>query len=127
MLPRNIILALALALAPVPGALALSISNVTVVNVTPGSFSVIWRTSSGTEPGIAVFADAAGTVSLAGELGIEAFPVHTGSPEAANNYLRRQSKGGLRAKTRSYGLTQVRVTRCLPDTTYYFRLTSSAP
>ena len=123
----RLLLLLGAFLACVPAASALSISNVTVVNVTPGSFSVIWRTSSGTEPGIAVFADAAGTVSLAGELGIEAFPVHTGSPEAANNYLRRQSKGGLRAKTRSYGLTQVRVTRCRPDTTYYFRLTSSAP
>jgi hypothetical protein len=104
---------------------ALSISNVTVVNVTPSTFTVLWRTAAGAEPRIQVFSDASGTATLAGQLGIESFPLHTGSPEAGNRYERRQSKSMLSAKTRSYGWMQARVSRCAPGTTYYFRLTSS--
>ena len=112
-------------LASVAPASAFSISNVTVVNVTSSSFSVLWRTSGGAEPILEIFADDAGNASLAGQLGIEYFPVHTGSPEANNSYETRQSKTGLRTKTRGYGLMQARVTGCQPATTYYFRLTST--
>src|SRR5687768_8329594 len=100
MFARNLTLALFVAFALVPKAWALSISNVTVVNVTPSSFSVLWRTPSGLEPGVSVFQDADGAVNMAGELGVELFPIHTGSPEAANSYERRQSKSAIQSKMR---------------------------
>lgn len=104
---------------------ALSISNVTVVNVTPSSFTVLWRTAAGAEPRIQVFSEANGNASLTGQLGIDYFPLHTGSPEAGNGYERRQSKSGISTKTRNYGWMQARVTSCESGTTYHFRLTSS--
>ena len=64
------------------------ITNVTVVNVTPTSFSVVWRATNST-PSIAVFADAGGVTNLAGQVGIEAFPLSTGNPELAEGYPRR--------------------------------------
>lgn len=105
-------------------AAATSITNVTVVNVTPASFSVFWR-AAGSTPSIAVFADEGGLTNLAGQVGIEPFPLHTGNPDLAAGYERRLGAAALRQKTTSYGLVQMRVTGCRPSTTYYFRLMST--
>lgn len=103
---------------------AVTITNVTVVNVTPTGFSVLWRASAST-PSIAVFADAAGTTNLAGQLGVTAFPLHTGNPALTNAYDRRLAAAVTRQKTATAGLNLMRVTGCQPGTTYYFRLTST--
>src|SRR5436190_23328123 len=95
---RALLICLAASLFCAWTASGISISNVTVVNVTPGSFSVLWRSSSGTDPGISIFSNAAGTASLIGQLGVEVFPLHTGSPEAGNGYERRQSKSAIQSK-----------------------------
>ncbi len=100
------------------------ITNVTVVNVTPTSFSVVWRATNST-PSIAVFADAGGVTNLAGQVGIEAFPLSTGNPNLAEGYPRRVDAATLRQKTQSSGLMMMRVSDCQPNTTYYFRLTST--
>ena len=107
-----------------PSAFASVITNVTVVNVTPTSFGVLWRAGDST-PSIAVFADAAGSSSLAGQLGVEAFPLHTGNPALAAGYFRRLGRAALRQKTRSDGLMLVQVTDCHPRTTYYFQAIST--
>lgn len=112
-----------LAWAALPTA-AIAITNVTVVNVTPASFSVVWR-PAGSTPSLAVFADAGGLTNLAGQVGIEPFPLHTGNPDLAAGYDRRLGRTALQQKTRGYGLMQMRVTGCRPNTTYYFRLTST--
>ena len=112
-----------LAWAALPAA-AITITNVTVVNVTPASFSVFWRTA-GSTPSISVFADAGGLTNLAGQVGIEPFPLHTGNPDLAAGFDRRLGRAALQQKTRGYGLVQMRVTGCRPNTTYYFRLTST--
>jgi hypothetical protein len=104
---------------------AATITNVTVVNVTPSSFSVFWRAAADTTPFIAVFADGGGVTNLAGQVGIEAFPLHTGNPELAAGYERRRGRAALQQKTHSYGLMMMRVTGCRPDTAYYYRLTST--
>jgi hypothetical protein len=101
-----------------------AITNVTVVNVTPASFTVFWRTTDLT-PSISVFADAGGLTNLAGQVGIEPFPLHTGNPDLTAGYNRRLGRTALQQKTRSYGLVQMRVSGCRPNTTYYFRLTST--
>ena len=103
---------------------AVTITNVTVVNVTPTSFSVLWRAAAAT-PSIAVFADAAGTTNLAGQLGVSAFPLHTGNPALTNAYDRRLAAAVTRQKTANAGLNLMRVTGCQPGTTYFFRLTST--
>jgi hypothetical protein len=107
-----------------PAARADVITNVTVVNVTPTSFSVVWRATNST-PSIAVFADAGGVTNLAGQVGIEAFPLRTGNPDLAAGYLRRVDAATLRQKTQTAGLMMMRVSDCQPGTTYYFRLTST--
>lgn len=110
----------------VSGAAAV-ITNATAVNVTPASFSVFWRAPSSSAPSIEVFADASGTTSLAGKVGIEAFPLQTGNPQAAAGYERRLSQAALRSKTQGYSLMMMRVTGCSPSTTYYFRVKSLLP
>jgi hypothetical protein len=102
-----------------------SITNVTVVNVTPSGFSVFWRAAADTTPSIAVFADAGGVTNLAGQVGIEAFPLHTGNPDLAAGYERRLGRAALRQKTQSYGLMMMRVTGGRPNTTYHYRLASA--
>src|SRR6185437_7276942 len=100
------------------------LTNCTVVNVTPTSFSVIWRAADAT-PSIAVFADAGGLTNLAGQIGIEAFPLRTGNPDLAAGYQRRVDAAAVRSKTQSLGLMMLRVSSCRPNTTYYFRLIST--
>ena len=109
---------------------AQALTNFTVVNVTPTSFSVIWHATNAA-PSIAVFADAGGVTNLAGQVGVEAFPLRTGNPDLAAGYQRRVDAATVRARTQSFGLMMVRVTSCHPSTTYYFRLiatpTNGAP
>ncbi len=101
-----------------------SITNVSVVNITPSGFSIVWAgTASGT-PSVSVFTDASGSSSLAGVVGIELFPLDTADPSAANAYERRLSQADLRKKARSRGAFQARVTGCQPGSPYYFQLRS---
>lgn len=132
--PRRRTLARWLSLAALVG-LAMSASrlaaqttqtNITVANVTPSGFTVVWRGPVGATPDVRVFADEAGTISLDGRLGVEPLPVHTGYPGSTNALEKRLSKSWLRGKTTSYGLQSARVTGCTPSTTYYFQVVSSS-
>ncbi|HZT23514.1 MAG TPA: hypothetical protein VFB55_11470 [Verrucomicrobiae bacterium] len=107
-----------------PAARADVLTNFAVVNVTPASFSVVWRATNST-PSIAVFADAGGATNLAGQVGIEAYPLRTGNPALAAGYARRVDAATIRQKTQNAGLMMVRVSECRPATTYYFRLVST--
>ena len=73
-------------------------TNIITANVTPSSFTVIWRGLAGATPDIRVFADEAGTQSLEGPLGVEPYPVHTGYAGATNRYEKRLSKTWLRRR-----------------------------
>lgn len=101
---------------------ALVITNVSVVNVTPSSFSVVWATSPSATPFISVFADPGGTSNLAGQVGVQFYPLHTGDPALTNAYSRRLEQTVLRQKTKALGLVDVQVSDCSPGTTYYYRL-----
>jgi hypothetical protein len=87
-----------------------NMTNVTPVNVTPHGFSVFFQTSEPTTPSISVYADAAGTTRLAGQVGVELLPLHTGDRAITEAYARRQNLKSIRIKTLSLGLAQVRVT-----------------
>ncbi len=106
---------------------AATITNVSVVNVTPTGFSILWRTAANSTPSVEVFTSSAGTNSLAGQLAIEAFPLHTGNPDAATPYDRRLSLALVRQKTAGAGLMLVKVLGCRPGTSYFYRLSSTPP
>lgn len=114
-------------LAAVTAQAAPVLTNVTIANLTPSDFTVVWKGASGGTSDIQVFADEGGTTNLAGQLEIEPYPLHTGNPATANAYERRLSQSHLRTRTSGYGLRAVRVGGCRPDTTYYFQLISVAP
>jgi len=110
----------------------LVVTNVHIVNVTPSSFGVFFRVNQPTSPGgvpadlaIDVFADAAGSSNLHGQLGIEQFFLTTGNPASTNAYEYRVSRRELRETVRNKGLALMRVSDCLPDTNYYFRVSAS--
>lgn len=111
-------------LALCPATYADDITNFTVLNVTPTSFSVVWWATNST-PSISVFADSGGVTNLTGQVGLEAFPLNTGNPRLAEGYVRRVDAATLRQKTQSAGVMIMRVSDCQPNTTYYFRLTST--
>jgi hypothetical protein len=102
------------------------ITNVLPVNVTPTSFGILWHGANHT-PSLAIYADPAGVTNLSGQLGVEALPLCTGSPEVPAGYARRQNQAGLRQLTRAHGDMVLQVSGCQPDTTYYYRLTVTHP
>jgi len=109
-------------LAASSNALAITISRVTVVNANPAGFSVLWETSTPALPALSVYSDAAGAHSLAGKVGIEAFPLNASVLDAANDYEKRLGQTALRTKTRGFNLHMMRVTGCTPGATYYFQV-----
>jgi hypothetical protein len=108
-----------------------TITNVATVNVTPSSFSVVWVDAPALTPSLTptlvVYADPAGATNLAGQVGVEWYPLTSGSPAAANAYQRRLSQALLRQQSQNLGYTEVRVTGCSPQTTYYYRLGVNGP
>lgn len=119
------ILAAGLFLAGSLGAFAVTITNVTPVNVSPSSFGVFWRSGSGFSPSIQVFADPAAASNITPQLSVKLTPIHTGNPDDAAGYYRRQSEIALQQKAQSLSLSLVTVSGCKPGTTYYFRLAST--
>ena len=102
---------------------AANITNVMAVNVTPSGFTILCRAGDAA-PSLAVYADPEGVTNLAGQVGIEPYPLHTGNPGLLTGYERRQNWKQIREKTRGLGLAQFRVTGCAPGSTYYYRLTA---
>ncbi len=103
---------------------AAAITNVSLVNVTPTSFSLLWRVGN-SAPSVELFADASGTTNLAGNFSQEVLPIQTGNPAAANAYERRQSQALIREKARNLGFNLVRVIGLKPGRTYYYRAVST--
>jgi hypothetical protein len=106
-----------------------TISNVTVVNVTPTSFSIVWSEASATlapvTPAMAIFADSAGVTNLGGQVGLEYYPLNSGATNATNAYQQRLSQNSLRQESQSLGLAEVRISGLNPGTTYYFQVQAS--
>jgi hypothetical protein len=108
-----------------------TITNVATVNVTPSSFSVVWVDSPALiptqTPTISVYADPAGNTNLAGQVGVEWYPLNGGSPTATNAYQQRLSQASLRQESQNLGFTEVRISGCAPQTTYYYRVGVNGP
>ncbi len=102
------------------------LTNVMTVNVTPSGFSVIAAVSpavtSSTSTVVSVFSDPGGVTNLAGQVGVELYPLNSGNPGATNDYSRLQSRIGLQQKSMALGLIYARISDCAPATTYYYQL-----
>jgi hypothetical protein len=101
-------------------------TNATIVNVTPSGFSVVAAVSPASSASdttiVSVFADPAGATNLAGQVGVELYPLNSGNPTATNDYARQQSMTALRQESMALGLIHARVSDCAPATTYYFQI-----
>jgi hypothetical protein len=110
-----------------PAGAQLLLTNVMVVNVTPSSFSVVASVSPAITPSTAVsvnvFSGPAGGGSLAGQVGVEYYPLNSGDPSSANSYASLMSMAALRQDSMNLGLIYARMSDCSPNTTYYFQIT----
>jgi hypothetical protein len=116
-----------LILGVLPAAAQITITNVSVVNVTPSGFSVVAAVSPALTPSttaaISVFAGARGGSNLAGQVGVEYYPLNSGDPTATNSYSSLLSIAALRQDSMNLGLFYARVSYCAPNTTYYYQIT----
>ncbi|MDX2441836.1 MAG: chitobiase/beta-hexosaminidase C-terminal domain-containing protein [Desulfobacterales bacterium] len=103
---------------------AVTIENGTFSDVTPSGFSVIWQTSEPATPYISIFSDAAGSVDITGDFEVVAFPLHSGDPAIADEYLSDVSKDDIRDQAKMLGLVKLSVFGCAPNTPYYFKIHS---
>jgi hypothetical protein len=94
-------------LCPIASAVAPVVSDITVSDVTPVSFSVIWKSDVASTSDLNVFTDSAGTTPLAGAT-IESQPVENGD-------------AGIAAAAEDIGVMKVRVSGLTANTTYYFQ------
>jgi hypothetical protein len=111
-----------------PATAQVILTNVSTANVTPDSFSIIGAVSGSTpftNITISVFADPGGVTSLSAQLGIELYPLNTGDPSSTNSYLTLLSKAALSQDSMALGLVYARVCYCVPNTTYYYRVSVS--
>ncbi|MBN2161728.1 MAG: hypothetical protein JXR25_09075 [Pontiellaceae bacterium] len=91
-------------------------------NATPSQFDLVVRTTEPAGTWVEVYADAAGTTSLSGSVGMERSPIQTGDPAISTNYYQRADQRALRSAANDKGLALHRISGCEPMTTYYYRV-----
>lgn len=98
---------------------AVTLSDVHVTNVGTTTFTVVWRTSEESTPGLDVFSDAAGTTALAPAL--EFYPLSIGDAALGGSSADRAARRALELLATSRDVVAVRVSGLTPATTYYVR------
>ena len=101
---------------------ALTIDAGMAVNTTPMQFDVFIRTSEPATSWVEVYADAGGITNLAGAVGLEATPIHTGDPLLTTNYYRRGYIRNIRNAAAGKSVALHRVSGCAPEKIYYVRV-----
>lgn len=90
------------------------VNNITVTDVTPGGFSVLWNSDQAAFSFIRVYNDANGNSEAGGKISISANPL-------------KKDSSFIRSASEQAGIMQVRVNGLTPSTSYYFQtLTLSA-
>jgi hypothetical protein len=114
-------------LGPWPAGAQMLLTNVMAVNVTPSSFSVVASVSPAITPSTAVsvnvFSSPGGHTNLAGQVGVEYYPLNSGDPSSTDSYGSLMSMAALRQDSMNLGLIYARMSDCSPNTTYYFQIT----
>lgn len=94
-------------------ALTPQVQDITVTDVTPISFSVVWASDQPAICDLVVFSDENGTDDISSAVVITDHPTANGDPAVAT-------------AARNRGVMKVRVTSLTPSTTYYFRTLTTA-
>lgn len=102
----------------------IAVENATITDVTPSGFAVVFQTAVPASPGIAVFADAAGSTDITSQLEAVPFPLQGGDPDAIDAYDAEMSMLLIREQAMNLGMLKIAVQGCAPGTTYYFRVTA---
>lgn len=84
------------------------VTDITVTDVTPSSFSVLWNGDQSAIPSIRIFSDADGSQEITGGLLITSHPL-------------KGKHSSVREHARDNGALQVQVSGLTPLTTYYFQ------
>src|SRR3989304_4876755 len=103
---------------------AIIIQDVSPSDVTPSGFSIIWQTSEYAVPGISIFSDPDGTTEITNQFEITPMPLYSGNPAITGEYEQGAELENIRSLAKSNGLMKIRVEGCLPQTTYYYRISS---
>lgn len=112
---------------PVAAQSAVTLSQAQAGNVDVGQFSILWHAEGQGNPGLDVYSDAVGTESLAGQVGVEFYPIEMNDltvPQTAGDRVTRRA---LQDLVKAKGLVLARVTGAEPGTTYYVRPRSFDP
>lgn len=104
---------------------ALTVDSGFAVNTTTTQFDLFVRTSEPAVSWVEVFADADGTIRLAGMVGMEALPVHTGDPLVTTPYHRREANRTLQNAAADKSVALHRISGCAPETTYYVQVVAT--
>jgi len=104
---------------------AIIIQDVSPSDVTPSGFSIIWQTSEYAVPGISIFSDPDGTTEITNQFEITPMPLYSGNPAITGEYEQGAELENIRSLAKSNGLMKIRVEGCLPQTTYYYRISSA--
>lgn len=89
------------------------VTDITVTDVTPNSFSVIWNGDQAAIPSIRVYSDENGTQEITGQVTITPHPF-------------KGSHSSVREKARENGVLSLLVSGLAPATTYYFQTVTIA-
>ncbi len=84
------------------------VANVTVTDVTPSSFSVLWNGDQPAIPSVRIYSDADGNQEITGGLQITPHPL-------------KGKHSSVREHARENGVLQIQVSGLAPLTTYYFQ------
>jgi len=119
------LLGMGVAVALCATARALTIDSGMAVNTTPTQFDVFIRTSEPATSWLEVYADAGGATNLAGTVGLEVDPVHTGDPLQTTNYYRRSYVRDIQGAAAGKSVALHRVSGCSPETAYHVRVVAT--
>lgn len=92
------------------------------VDVTPGSFCLIWEGEPGTTPDIRIFSDRRRLRDITATLQVTRMPLYAGDPSLECGHPMDEGLRALRNRALDRGLMKIRVTGCRPHTTYWYRL-----
>lgn len=104
---------------------ALTINEGMAVNTTPMQFELFIRTSEPADSWLEIYADADGTTNLAGMVGQEINPIHTGDPLLTTNYYRREYIRDIQRAAGGKSVALHQVSGCMPESTYFVRVVAT--
>ncbi len=102
----------------------LQMAHVTITDVTPSGFSVLWQASTAATPALRIFSDAAGTNDITSRFELTPFALRGGDPTLQSDYDQDEYRRSLRGLLQARGLLRIMAHGGAPGTTYYVKALS---